>query len=121
MDRPLKRRSDVLFEIEKQSRVSMRVPARVFADDSLLGQIRQAAVWNQLVNVTTAGIYGAALGMPDMHEGYGFSVGGWRPPCAGRGHLARRHRLDINCGVRRWLPTSAARLSTARPSPSGTS
>ena len=31
----------------------------------------------QIVNVTTLpGVYGAALGMPDMHEGYGFPIGG---------------------------------------------
>ena len=55
----------------------MHVPVRVFADSELLAQMRRDHSLGQLVNVSTLpGITRFALGMPDMHEGYGFPVGG---------------------------------------------
>ena len=55
----------------------MRVPARVFADEELLEAIREDRSLEQLENVATLpGIVEAALAMPDIHQGYGFPVGG---------------------------------------------
>ena len=55
----------------------MRVPARVFADAELLEAIRTDRSLEQLQNVATLpGVVGAALAMPDIHQGYGFPVGG---------------------------------------------
>ena len=55
----------------------MRVPARVFADEEILAAIREDRSLEQLQNVATLpGIVGAALAMPDVHQGYGFPVGG---------------------------------------------
>jgi tRNA-splicing ligase RtcB len=101
-DLPLIRRSDVLFEVEPKPGSPMRVPARVFADDTLLGQIRRDRSLSQLVNVTSLpGIYGAALGMPDMHEGYGFPVGGVAATALPDGVISPGGiGFDINCGVR---------------------
>jgi tRNA-splicing ligase RtcB len=60
----------------------MRVGARVFADDQLLTQMQRDRSLQQLANVTTLpGVWGAALGMPDMHEGYGFRWAAWRARC----------------------------------------
>ena len=80
----------------------MRVPARVFADPELLEAIRTDRSLEQLQNVATLpGVVGAALAMPDIHQGYGFPVGGvaaTEPPdgVVSPGGVG----YDINCGVR---------------------
>ncbi|HSB20937.1 MAG TPA: RtcB family protein [Anaeromyxobacteraceae bacterium] len=89
-----------LHEVERGP--GMRVPARVFADDALLEHIRGDLSLRQLVNVTTLpGITGAALGMPDMHQGYGFPVGGVAGTLLPDGVVSPGGiGFDINCGVR---------------------
>src|SRR5919109_4932039 len=73
----LRRIDETLWEIPTQARQDMRVPARVFADDELLDAIREDRSLEQLQNVATLpGIVDAALAMPDIHQGYGFPVGG---------------------------------------------
>ena len=91
----------------------MRVPARVFADRELIGQIAADRSLEQLQNVATLpGITGAALAMPDIHQGYGFPVGGvaaTEPPdgIVSPGGVG----YDINCGVRLLaLPLTAGEL-----------
>src|SRR5512142_3336883 len=93
---------DVVWEIPASARADMRVPARVFADRELIGQIAADRSLEQLQNVATLpGIVGAALAMPDIHQGYGFPVGGvaaTEPPdgIVSPGGVG----YDINCGVR---------------------
>src|SRR5207247_10590933 len=66
----LRRVDDTLWEIPASG--AMRVPARVFAADEILGEIRDAKSLEQLRNVATLrGIVDAALAMPDIHQGYG--------------------------------------------------
>jgi tRNA-splicing ligase RtcB len=79
-----------------------RPPARVFADDELLAQIRRDHSLRQLANVThLPGLDGAVLGMPDMHEGYGFPVGGVAATRLPDGAISPGGiGFDINCGVR---------------------
>ncbi|HME91993.1 MAG TPA: RtcB family protein, partial [Myxococcaceae bacterium] len=73
----LKQVGEVQYELGRELRPGMHVPARVFADEKLISQIQRDHSLEQLVNVTSLpGITRAALGMPDMHEGYGFPVGG---------------------------------------------
>ncbi len=98
----LTRKSPVVAEIPTDASAGMRVPARVFADEPLLDQIRRDRSLQQLVNVTQLpGIYGAALGMPDMHEGYGFPVGGVAATVMPDGVISPGGiGFDINCGVR---------------------
>ena len=68
---------EVVRELPAAARADMRVPARVFADRELIGQIAADRSLEQLQNVATLpGITGAALAMPDIHQGYGFPVGG---------------------------------------------
>ncbi|HEU4975666.1 MAG TPA: RtcB family protein [Baekduia sp.] len=109
----LRRVDDACWEIPAGARSDMRVPARVFADAELLEQIAADRSLEQLQNVATLpGIREAALAMPDIHQGYGFPVGGvaaTEPPGGvispgGVGY-------DINCGVRLLaLPLTAAEL-----------
>jgi len=69
--------SPYLYEIPQSYRADMRVPARVYADEALLDQIIDDQSLEQLVNTATLpGIVKYALAMPDIHQGYGFSIGG---------------------------------------------
>ncbi len=85
----------------------MRVPARIVADAELMSSISRDHSLEQLVNVATLpGVIGAVVGMPDMHEGYGFPVGGVAATAAPDGVISPGGiGFDINCGVR--LLTSA--------------
>ena len=66
---------DTLYELPREG--EMRVPARVYADRELLEAIRTDHSLDQLRNVATLpGIVEAAYAMPDIHQGYGFPVGG---------------------------------------------
>lgn len=91
-----------LYEIPRTYRSDMRVPARVVADAEQLAAIGQDRSVEQLINVTTLpGVYGQALGMPDMHEGYGFPVGGVAATRLPDGVISPGGiGFDINCGVR---------------------
>jgi tRNA-splicing ligase RtcB len=68
---------DGVYEAATTARSGMRVPARIIADAKLFEQIGRDRSIEQLLNVATLpGLVGPVLGMPDMHEGYGFPVGG---------------------------------------------
>lgn len=90
------------YEISPSFRHDMAVPAVVFADRELLQAIQRDRSLLQLVNVTTLpGIVGAAYGMPDIHEGYGFPVGGVAATLLPDGVISPGGiGFDINCGVR---------------------
>ena len=105
------RRGDVVqvgpyvWEIPKSYRADMLVPARFFASPKMFESAFQDRSLAQLVNVACLpGVVKYALAMPDMHQGYGFPIGGvaasWLPDGAispgGIGY-------DINCGVRLLL------------------
>jgi tRNA-splicing ligase RtcB (3'-phosphate/5'-hydroxy nucleic acid ligase) len=95
----------------------MRVPARVFADEELLEAISQDHSLEQLQNVATLpGIVEAALAMPDIHQGYGFPVGGVAATELPDGVVSPGGvGYDINCGVRLLaLPLSDEELGDSR-------
>src|SRR5437588_11575481 len=98
----LHRIDDTLWEIPASARPDMRVPARIFADAELLEAISQDGSLEQLKNVATLpGIVGAALAMPDIHQGYGFPVGGVAATELPDGVVSPGGvGYDINCGVR---------------------
>jgi len=98
----LQRVGDVVYEIAASHRPDMRVPVRVIADEALLSQIRRDRSLEQLINVATLpGIARAAIGLPDMHEGYGFPVGGVAGTSVPDGVISPGGiGFDINCGVR---------------------
>jgi tRNA-splicing ligase RtcB len=97
----------------------MRVPARVFADDELLQAIQGDRSLEQLQNVATLpGVTDAALAMPDMHQGYGFPVGGVAATETPDGVISPGGvGYDINCGVRLLaLPLTDSELGERRTS-----
>lgn len=80
----------------------MRVPARIYASETLMEQIRGDESLQQACNVAhLPGIVGASLAMPDMHEGYGFPIGGVAAFTMDEGIVSPGGvGYDINCGVR---------------------
>jgi tRNA-splicing ligase RtcB (3'-phosphate/5'-hydroxy nucleic acid ligase) len=113
----LRQIDETLWEIPAESRSDMRVPARVFADEELLAAIAQDHSLEQLQNVATLpGIVDAALAMPDIHQGYGFPVGGVAATELPDGVVSPGGvGYDINCGVRLLaLPLSDEELGERR-------
>jgi len=105
---------EVEWEIAADPARGMRVPARVFADEELLAAILADRSLEQLCNVATLpGIVEAALAMPDIHQGYGFPVGGVAATEAPDGVISPGGvGYDINCGVRLLaLPLTALELA----------
>ncbi len=98
----MEQKSSVLWEIPKSFRPDMRVPARVYVSRTMLGQIGQDRSLGQLVNMATLpGIQKYALAMPDIHEGYGFPIGGVAAFDKEEGVISPGGiGYDINCGIR---------------------
>ncbi|HLB03911.1 MAG TPA: RtcB family protein, partial [Gaiellaceae bacterium] len=113
----LHRVDETLWEIPVTARADMRVPARVFADEEILAAIERDRSLEQLQNVATLpGIVDAALAMPDIHQGYGFPVGGVAAMETPDGVVSPGGvGYDINCGVRLLaLPLSEEELGNRR-------
>jgi tRNA-splicing ligase RtcB (3'-phosphate/5'-hydroxy nucleic acid ligase) len=108
-------REPYLWEVPASYRHDMRVPARVYASDDLLDAILDDRSLEQLVNVATLpGIVGYALAMPDIHQGYGFPIGGVAATALPGGVISPGGiGYDINCGVR--LLASDLDEETLRP------
>jgi tRNA-splicing ligase RtcB (3'-phosphate/5'-hydroxy nucleic acid ligase) len=109
--------SEVLWELPASTRSDMLVPARVFADRELLAAIQGDGSLEQIQNVATLpGIVEAALAMPDVHQGYGFPVGGVAATELPDGVISPGGvGYDINCGVRLLaLPLTEAELARRR-------
>jgi tRNA-splicing ligase RtcB len=104
-----------LWEIPTSFRHDMRVPARVYADEPLLSQAVDDRSLEQLVNTATLpGVVGCVLAMPDMHQGYGFPIGGVVATALPDGVISPGGvGYDINCGVR----LLASRLEAAEVEP----
>lgn len=84
------------------TRADMRVPAHVYALPEIIESMSDDRSFQQLVNVTTLpGIQKAAIVMPDIHEGYGFPIGGIAATLYPDGVISPGGiGYDINCGVR---------------------
>lgn len=104
-----------VYEIPPTYRDDMRVPARFYADPVLLEAVLGDKSLDQLVNTATLpGVVSYALAMPDIHQGYGFPIGGvvatrWPDGIISPGGVG----YDINCGVR--LLATHLELTEARP------
>jgi tRNA-splicing ligase RtcB len=98
----LKKVSEYIWEIPGSYRSDMRVPGRIFASEKLLEDILKDESLEQVVNVATMpGIEKWSLAMPDIHEGYGFCVGGVAAMNVKSGVISPGGiGFDINCGVR---------------------
>ena len=102
MDIPLKKVDDLIWEVPVEYNRHMRVPARVYADESLLNMIRRDDTLDQAVNITQLpGIQKYGITLPDGHQGYGFPIGGVAAFDSEEGIITPGGvGYDINCGVR---------------------
>jgi tRNA-splicing ligase RtcB (3'-phosphate/5'-hydroxy nucleic acid ligase) len=102
MIRDLVKISDYEWEIPKSYRYDMRVPVRLFATRRILEKVMDDQSLEQAVNVATLpGLAGPVVVMPDMHQGYGFPIGGVAATEYPEGVISPGGiGYDINCGVR---------------------
>ncbi len=94
--------SEYIYEIPQQG--DMLVPGRVYISEKLLEGVEDGAL-EQVKNVASLpGIVGFSIGMPDIHWGYGFPIGGVAAFDAKDGVITPGGiGFDINCGVRIML------------------
>src|SRR5207237_6940582 len=106
---------DWLWEIPTTYRADMRVPARVYTSERMLDAILGDRSLEQLVHVATLpGLQRYVIAMPDVHEGYGFPIGGVAAVDAKTGVISPGGiGYDINCGVR--MLRADAQLDDVRP------
>jgi tRNA-splicing ligase RtcB len=99
---PLERIDDTRLLIPKSYNPKMRADGVIYADASLLDDIKHDQAPEQVANVATLpGIVGQSLAMPDIHWGYGFPIGGVAAFAMGQGVVSPGGvGYDINCGVR---------------------
>jgi tRNA-splicing ligase RtcB len=111
----LRRVEENLWEIPPTFRHDMRVPARLYADEALVEDALGDASLEQLVNTATLpGIVKYAIAMPDIHQGYGFPIGGVVATKLPDGIISPGGvGYDINCGVR--LLAAHIYVDEARP------
>ena len=111
----LQRVGQVVWEIPTTFRPDMRVPVRLLADERLLDAALGDESLTQAVNASTLpGLVGHVTVMPDVHQGYGFPIGGVAAARLTDGVVSPGAiGYDINCGVR--LLSSSIPFADARP------
>lgn len=95
--------SDYKWRVERDAFIGMNVPGIIFSDKKLLEHTKRDGAVNQIANVAALpGIIEASFGMPDIHFGYGFPIGGVAAfdPEAGGIISPGGVGFDISCGVR---------------------
>ncbi|MHB1422975.1 MAG: RtcB family protein [Gemmataceae bacterium] len=100
---PLEQVDACCWRIPKSYKQGMRVDGLIFANESLLEQLKQDQAPEQVANVAfLPGIQHASLAMPDIHWGYGFCIGGVCATDPDEGGVISPGGVgyDINCGVR---------------------
>ena len=107
--------SDYEWEIPTSLRKDMRVPVRIFATRRLLEAVADDKSLEQAANAATLpGLVGHVTVMPDMHQGYGFPIGGVAATRYPEGVISPGAiGYDINCGVR--LLGSQIEFETVQP------
>jgi tRNA-splicing ligase RtcB len=110
----LKKISNYVWELGKDSQKCMRVPGRIYINRRLLKDVEEGAL-TQCANVACLpGILKYSIAMPDIHYGYGFPIGGVAAFDAEEGVISPGGvGFDINCGVR--LLRTDLRLEEIRP------
>jgi len=96
---PIKRIDKYIWEIPKGYKPGMRVPGRIYADETLLEKMKSDLTIEQCANVAhLPGIYKWSITLPDGHEGYGFPIGGVAATDYEQGVLSPGGvGYDINC------------------------
>src|SRR5438874_7876471 len=105
----------IRYRIPQDPNLGMRTSVLVYASDALVKQIEKDQSLQQAVNVAALpGIVGPSLAMPDIHQGYGFPIGGVAATGFKHGVVSPGGvGFDINCGVR--LATTSVQRGEAAP------
>lgn len=108
--------SEVKHKVSRGASPWMMADVVFYASEPLLRLIERDKALEQAANVASLpGLVGPSLAMPDIHQGYGFPIGGvaamdWETGVVSPGGVG----YDINCGVRLLrtsLEESEVRLS----------
>lgn len=113
--RDLKKITDYEWEIPTSVNEDMEVAVRIFATHKILAAVVEDESLQQAVNCATLpGLVGHVVVMPDIHQGYGFPIGGVAATCYPEGVISPGGiGYDINCGVR--LLSSSIRYDEVSP------
>jgi len=113
---PVEQVDEFRWRIPKSCRPDMRVDGLVYTSRAMIADVISGGGLDQVANVATLpGIVGASLGMPDIHWGYGFCIGGVAATDISAGGVVSPGGVgyDINCGVR-LLRTDLARSEVVK-------
>jgi tRNA-splicing ligase RtcB len=111
----LKKITDFEWEIPKTLDSNMKVPVHIFATRQLIEAVLKDNSLQQAINsASLPGLVGQVMVMPDMHQGYGFPIGGVAATRFPEGVISPGGiGYDINCGVR--LLASQINFTEAEP------
>ncbi len=112
---PLLQRAPYRYELPETYKKGMRVPGILWVNEAAARLIAEDQSLDQLANVACLpGIVGASHGMPDIHAGYGFPIGGVAAFRTDSGVISPGGvGYDINCGVR--LMKTSITVEDVRP------
>ncbi len=101
MEENLNKIRECVWELPSSYKKEMRVPGRIFLNDNTIKEVDEGAI-EQIANVACLpGIQKFSIGLPDIHFGYGFPIGGVAAFSARNGVISPGGvGFDINCGVR---------------------
>ena len=96
----IKKVSKNIYEIPKEGK--MNVPARIYVSEKLMKVVQQDKALEQIKNVATMpGILNSSIALADIHQGYGFPIGGVAAFDLKKGVISPGGvGYDINCSVR---------------------
>ncbi|HLH31918.1 MAG TPA: RtcB family protein [Terriglobia bacterium] len=111
----LEKIDDYRWMIPRTYKPGMLTDTVIFDSEQLLEAIRRDQSLEQAANIAMLpGIAGRALAMPDIHQGYGFPIGGVAAMDEQHGVVSPGGvGFDINCGVR--LLSSNLTMKDVRP------
>jgi len=105
---PLEKIHEVIWRLDASWDREMKVPVLIFANQELLQKIvEEELALKQAINVAKLpGVQKHVCGLPDMHSGYGFPIGGVAATDYDEGVISPGGvGYDINCGVRLMVTT----------------
>ena len=97
----IKKVRDNVYEVPGSVNKKMRASGRLYLDDESFEALEDGAI-DQIVNIACLpGVHRYAIGLPDIHFGYGFPIGGVAAFNEKNGIVSPGGvGFDINCGVR---------------------
>ncbi|NLK19000.1 MAG: RtcB family protein [Synergistaceae bacterium] len=111
MNKFLKRLDPWRLMLEPGAFPGMRAPGMIYADEYIESLLEGEDVLSQVAGVACLpGIVGYSMAMPDIHQGYGFPIGGVAAFDVDEGVISPGGvGYDISCGVRLLATNIAAR------------